>query len=179
MYRRHLRVGVLEHVGHGFVGDEVDRLGDVGRQVEVGVDVPNATVMVIIDADRFGIAQLHQLRGRVGRGTDASRCFLLGDPSTSDGETRLEALVQTTNGFTLAEVDLDLRGEGTIMGERQKGRNDLRLASLVTDREWVGVAREVATAIIDGDPELEAHPEIDDEIRLLLGDDEAEFLMKS
>lgn len=146
--------------------------------IEVGVDVPNATVMVILDADRFGIAQLHQLRGRVGRGTAASRCFLVGDPSTSDGETRLEALVETTNGFTLAEVDLDLRGEGTIMGERQKGRNDLRLASLVTDREWVGVAREVATSIIDADPELEHHPQLDDEIGLLLGDDEAEFLMK-
>jgi len=146
--------------------------------IEVGVDVPNATVMVVLDADRFGIAQLHQLRGRVGRGTDASRCFLVGDPTTSDGEARIEALVETTNGFKLAEVDLDLRGEGTIMGERQKGRNDLRLASLVTDREWVGVAREVAIEIIDTDPELEAHPELDDEIAVLLGDDEAEFLMK-
>ncbi|MEQ8840427.1 MAG: ATP-dependent DNA helicase RecG [Acidimicrobiales bacterium] len=146
--------------------------------IEVGVDVPNATAMVVLDADRFGIAQLHQLRGRVGRGRDASRCFLVGDPTTSDGEARLEALVESTNGFLLAEVDLRLRGEGTIMGERQKGRNDLRLASLVTDREWVGVAREVATQIIDIDPELAEHPELDDEIALLLGDDEAEFLMK-
>jgi ATP-dependent DNA helicase RecG len=147
--------------------------------IEVGVDVPNATVMVVLDADRFGIAQLHQLRGRVGRGDAASRCFLVGDPTTGDGEARLEALVASTDGFALAEVDLDLRGEGTIMGERQKGRNDLRLASLVTDREWVGVARDVATEIIDDDPELEGHPELDDEIALLLGDDEAEFLMKS
>lgn len=146
--------------------------------IEVGVDVPNATVMVVLDADRFGIAQLHQLRGRVGRGTAASRCFLVGDPSTSDGETRIEALVETTNGFRLAEVDLELRGEGTIMGERQKGRNDLRLASLVTDREWVGVAREVATELIDADPELDHHPGLRDEIALLLGEDEAEFLMK-
>jgi len=147
--------------------------------IEVGVDVPNATVMVVLDADRFGIAQLHQLRGRVGRGDAASRCFLVGDPTTGDGEARLEALVASTDGFALAEVDLDLRGEGTIMGERQKGRNDLRLASLVTDREWVGVARDVATEIIDDDPELEGHPGLDDEIALLLGDDEAEFLMKS
>jgi ATP-dependent DNA helicase RecG len=146
--------------------------------IEVGVDVPNATVMVVLDADRFGIAQLHQLRGRVGRGRVASRCYLVGDPTTSDGEARIEALVASTDGFALAEVDLDLRGEGTIMGERQKGRNDLRLASLVTDREWVAVAREVATGIIDDDPELAAHPELDDEIDLLLGDDEAEFLMK-
>ncbi len=147
--------------------------------IEVGVDVPNATVMVVLDADRFGIAQLHQLRGRVGRGQAESRCFLVGDPSTGDGEARIEALEASTDGFALAEVDLDLRGEGTIMGERQKGRNDLRLASLVTDREWVGVAREVAMEIIDADPELEAHPELADEIALLLGDDEAEFLMKS
>jgi ATP-dependent DNA helicase RecG len=147
--------------------------------IEVGVDVPNATVMVVLDADRFGIAQLHQLRGRVGRGQEASRCFLVGDPTTSDGETRIEALVASTDGFALAEVDLELRGEGTIMGERQKGRNDLKLASLVTDKEWVAVAREVAGQIIDADPELEDHPELDDEIALLLGDDEAEFLMKS
>ncbi|MEZ5245145.1 MAG: ATP-dependent DNA helicase RecG [Acidimicrobiales bacterium] len=147
--------------------------------IEVGVDVPNATVMVVLDADRFGIAQLHQLRGRVGRGHEASRCFLVGDPTTSDGETRIEALVASTDGFALAEVDLELRGEGTIMGERQKGRNDLKLASLVTDKEWVGVAREVASRIIDEDPELAQHPELDDEIALLLGDDEAEFLMKS
>ena len=146
--------------------------------IEVGVDVPNATVMVVLDADRFGIAQLHQLRGRVGRGAEASRCFLVGDPTTSDGETRIEALVASTDGFALAEVDLELRGEGTIMGERQKGRNDLKLASLVTDREWVGVAREVAIGIVDADPELEDHPALADEIDLLLGEDEAEFLMK-
>ena len=110
--------------------------------IEVGVDVPNATVMVILDADRFGIAQLHQLRGRVGRGEHASVCFLIADPTTSDGEERLAALVRSTDGFELAEVDLDLRGEGTIMGERQKGRNDLKLASLRRDREWVERALE-------------------------------------
>jgi ATP-dependent DNA helicase RecG len=146
--------------------------------IEVGVDVPNATAMVVLDADRFGIAQLHQLRGRVGRGTDASRCFLVADPTTSDGETRIEAIVGSTDGFHLAEVDLGLRGEGTIMGERQKGRNDLRLASLVRDREWVGVAREVAIELIDADPALENHRGLADEITLLLGDDEAEFLLK-
>ena len=95
--------------------------------IEVGVDVPNATVMVILDADRFGIAQLHQLRGRVGRGQHASTCYLVAEATTTDGERRLEALVHSTDGFELAEVDLELRGEGTIMGERQKGRNDLKL----------------------------------------------------
>lgn len=146
--------------------------------IEVGVDVPNATVMVILDADRFGIAQLHQLRGRVGRGAHASRCFLVGDPTTSDGEARLEALVASTDGFELAEVDLELRGEGTIMGERQKGRNDLKLASLRRDKEWVAAAREVAIEIIDADEELDAHPGLADELDLLLRDDDAEYLMK-
>ena len=146
--------------------------------IEVGVDVPNATVMVILDADRFGIAQLHQLRGRVGRGQHASRCFLVGDPSTADGEARLEALVASTDGFELAEVDLDLRGEGTIMGERQKGRNDLKLASLRRDKEWVAAARQVAIEIIDADEELDHHPGLADELELLLGDDDADYLMK-
>ncbi|NDH88057.1 MAG: ATP-dependent DNA helicase RecG, partial [Actinobacteria bacterium] len=146
--------------------------------IEVGVDVPNATVMVILDADRFGIAQLHQLRGRVGRGRHASRCFLVGDPSTADGEARLEALVASTDGFELAEVDLDLRGEGTIMGERQKGRNDLKLASLRRDKEWVAAARQVAIEIIDADEELDHHPGLADELELLLGDDDADYLMK-
>ena len=147
--------------------------------IEVGVDVPNATVMVIFDADRFGIAQLHQLRGRVGRGQHQGRCYLLGDPSTKVGKARLEALVESTDGFELAEVDLELRGEGTIMGERQKGRNDLRLASLRRDKEWVELAREVATEILTQDPELTDHPELREEVDLMLGDDEAEFLMKS
>ncbi len=146
--------------------------------IEVGVDVPNATVMVILDADRFGIAQLHQLRGRVGRGEHASRCYLVGDPTTSDGESRLEALVASTDGFELAEVDLELRGEGTIMGERQKGRNDLKLASLRRDKEWVATAREVAIEIIDVDDELARHPGLADELDLVLGDEDAEYLMK-
>ncbi|MCY3849229.1 MAG: ATP-dependent DNA helicase RecG [Acidimicrobiaceae bacterium] len=147
--------------------------------IEVGVDVPNATVMVIFDADRFGIAQLHQLRGRVGRGEHQGFCWLLGDPGTDDGKARIEALVASTDGFELAEVDLELRGEGTIMGERQKGRNDLRLASLRRDKEWVSVAREVATEIIARDPELTEHLGLGAEVDLMLGDNEAEFLMKS
>jgi len=146
--------------------------------IEVGVDVANATVMVILDADRFGIAQLHQLRGRVGRGEHASRCFLVGDPTTTDGEARLEALVASTDGFELAEIDLELRGEGTIMGDRQKGRNDLKLASLRRDREWVTAAREVAIEIIDADEELDDHPGLADELDLLLGDDDADYLLK-
>ena len=148
--------------------------------IEVGVDVANATIMVILDAYRFGIAQLHQLRGRVGRGAQQSYCYLVGEASTPDGIARIEALVASTDGFALAEVDLDLRGEGTIMGERQKGRNDLKLASLRRDREWVVAAREAAFELVDRDPGLrDEFTLLRDEVELTLGDDAAEFLMKS
>ena len=146
--------------------------------IEVGVDVPNATAMVVLDADRFGIAQLHQLRGRVGRGADRSRCFLVAAGESPESRTRLEALERTTDGFELAEVDLDLRGEGTIMGGRQTGRNDLKLASLGRDRELVELAREIAFEIVDADPTLADHPVLADEVDLLLGADETEFLLK-
>jgi ATP-dependent DNA helicase RecG len=146
--------------------------------IEVGVDVPNSTVMVILDADRFGIAQLHQLRGRVGRGSEQSWCFLVSDSDTPEAEARLGALVGSTDGFALAEVDLELRGEGTIMGERQKGRSDLRLASLRRDKDWVARAREVAFAIVDGDGGLEGHPALADEVALFLDEDDQEFLLK-
>jgi ATP-dependent DNA helicase RecG len=146
--------------------------------IEVGVDVPNATVMVIEDADRFGIAQLHQLRGRVGRGAATSWCFLLGEGATPESEERLAALERTTDGFELAEVDLELRGEGTILGTRQKGHSDLKLASLRRDKDLVRHAREVAFAIVDDDPTLARHAHLADEISLLLEPDEAEFLFK-
>jgi len=147
--------------------------------IEVGVDVPNATVMVIVDAGRFGIAQLHQLRGRVGRSDLVSSCYLVGEAVTAEAEARLEAVVASNDGFELAEADLELRGEGTIMGERQKGRNDLRLASLRRDKEWVAIARDVAVEMLDEDPDLGSHPELADEIALLLGDRDAEYLLKS
>ncbi len=147
--------------------------------IEVGVDVPNATVMVILDADRFGIAQLHQLRGRVGRGAATSWCYLIGEVTTTDSEERLNALVRTTDGFELAEVDLELRGEGTIMGDRQKGRNDLKLASLRRDKEWVARARDVAIELVDSSPGLTAHPLLSAEIDLLLDEAEAEYLLRS
>ncbi|MDE0162069.1 MAG: ATP-dependent DNA helicase RecG [Acidimicrobiaceae bacterium] len=147
--------------------------------IEVGVDVPNATVMVVVDPGRFGIAQLHQLRGRVGRSRLASSCYLLGEAVTAEAEARLEAVVASNDGFELAEADLELRGEGTIMGERQRGRNDLRLASLRRDKEWVAVARDVAIEMLDADPDLLGHRELADEIELLLGDTDAEYLLKS
>ncbi len=149
--------------------------------VEVGVDVPNATVMVIEDADRFGIAQLHQLRGRVGRGSVPSRCFLLADPVTPVADRRLEAVVRSENGFELAEADLELRGEGTMLGARQKGRTDLKLAALSTDRDLVAAARDVATSIIDADGSLSRpeHQDLRDELDLFVSDEEREFLFRS
>ncbi len=183
-----LRLGLL----HGrMASDEkqavMDRFrsGDVDvlvatTVVEVGVDVPEATVMVILDADRFGIAQLHQLRGRVGRGDAAGECVLVATGEvTEDGEARLEAMVRTTDGFDLAEVDLDLRGEGTVLGQRQKGRNDLTLASLRRDREWVERAREVAIELVGDGTAMAAHPELVEEVRMVLDEDEREFLFKS
>ncbi len=147
--------------------------------IEVGVDVPNATVMVIIDADRFGIAQLHQLRGRVGRGAHKSYCYLLSDTTTADGEARLTAVEASTDGFELAEVDLELRGEGTILGTRQKGKTDLKLASLRRDKALVGEARRVAIAVVADDPALDRHEELAEEMKLFVDDEEAAFLFKS
>jgi ATP-dependent DNA helicase RecG len=144
--------------------------------------VPNATVMVVLDADRFGIAQLHQLRGRVGRGAGASTCYLVTTPNPdlpSGPSPRVEALVRTTDGFELAEVDLDLRGEGTIMSTAQKGRSDLKLASLRRDRELVQLARDAAFAVVDADPSLRANPLLVDELGLFMSPEDEEYLFKS
>ncbi len=123
--------------------------------IEVGVDVPNATVMVILSADRFGMAQLHQLRGRVGRGIHASHCYLVVEEEINEiAERRLAALVATTDGFELAEEDLKLRGEGTLFDESQSGRSDLKLASLVRDREWVFSARKAAEGLLQNADDL-------------------------
>ncbi|HSH62192.1 MAG TPA: ATP-dependent DNA helicase RecG [Acidimicrobiales bacterium] len=159
------------------------RAGDVDvlvatTVIEVGVDVPNATVMVIEDAERFGIAQLHQLRGRVGRGAAESWCFLFGG-SGPGAEERLAAMVRTTDGFELAEVDLELRGEGTILGTRQKGQSDLKLASLRRDKDLVRRARDVAVSVVGDDPGLERHAVLADEIRTMVDEEEAAFLFKS
>jgi ATP-dependent DNA helicase RecG len=147
--------------------------------IEVGVDVPNATVMVILDADRFGIAQLHQLRGRVGRSSAKSQCWLLSEERADSVSPRIAAIVGSTDGFELAEADLQLRGEGTIMSTAQKGRSDLRLASLRTDAELIREARDAAFEIVDADPDLAEHEELADELDLLLTSDDEEFLTKS
>jgi ATP-dependent DNA helicase RecG len=139
--------------------------------VEVGVDVPEATVMVVEDAGRFGIAQLHQLRGRVGRAHWPSWCYLIDHTDVPEVGERLEALVCSTDGFELAEVDLELRGEGTVFGTRQRGRNDLKLASLRRrHRRLVAEARRVADALLDEDVELTAWPLLAEEVALQVGD---------
>jgi ATP-dependent DNA helicase RecG len=120
--------------------------------IEVGVDVPNATIMIVQEADRFGLAQLHQLRGRVGRGAEQSYCLLISRPReelTDNAQERLQALVDSSDGFELAEKDLELRGEGQLLGTRQSGLPDLKFASLTRDRDLLARAREWAETLAE------------------------------
>ncbi|MCX5944277.1 MAG: ATP-dependent DNA helicase RecG [Cyanobacteria bacterium] len=126
--------------------------------VEVGVDVPEASVMVIEHADRFGLSQLHQLRGRVGRGAAASHCLLINDSRNAQARQRLEVLVRSSDGFEIAEMDLRLRGPGQVLGTRQSGLPDLALASLSDDGAVLDQAREAAQALMASDPDLAQHP---------------------
>ena len=123
--------------------------------IEVGVDIPNASVMVIENAERFGLSQLHQLRGRVGRGADQSHCILLtGFNLTADGRTRIETMVRTNDGFEIADVDLKLRGPGDLEGTKQSGILDLKLADIVRDEQILRAARNIAQNLLDADPNL-------------------------
>jgi ATP-dependent DNA helicase RecG len=122
--------------------------------VEVGIDVPNATVMVIMDADRFGLAQLHQLRGRVGRGRSDGQVFLVTQNKEPDALARLRALEATSDGLELAQMDLRLRREGDILGTRQHGRGALKLVNVVRDAALIEAAHEDAAALLEADPEL-------------------------
>ncbi len=180
-----LRVGLVhgqmsstakETVMHDFRSGRLDVLVAT-VVIEVGVDVAEATVIVIEDAWRFGLAQLHQLRGRVGRSDLGSYCYVLGEPPTDDGRLRLEALVASGDGFELADVDLALRGEGTILGARQRGRSDLRLASLTRDADLLDAAHSAAGRLVRED--LVDQPSLVDELRLFVDDDEAAYLFKS
>jgi ATP-dependent DNA helicase RecG len=170
-----MQPGEKEEVMDRFRNQQIDALVST-TVIEVGVDVPNATVMVIEDADRFGIAQLHQLRGRVGRGKFKSYCYLISFVDSEETNERLEALVKSTDGFYLAEKDLELRGEGTILGRRQKGRSDLKLASLAKDRDLVALAQVVAKEIVGGDPSLNQFPQLAHELEAFIGPDDTEFL---
>ena len=135
--------------------------------IEVGVDVPNATVMLIENAERFGLAQLHQLRGRIGRGESQSFCVLFdeSDEDNTEARARIEAMVATTDGFELADQDLKLRGEGTLFDTKQSGMPDLKLARLADDFDLVKRARNRAFALIALDPGLDLHPEMLEELR--------------
>jgi ATP-dependent DNA helicase RecG len=146
--------------------------------IEVGIDIPNATVMVVEDADRFGLSQLHQLRGRVGRGEHPGTCVLVADPTTQEGEARIAAMLSTNDGFRLAEEDLRIRGQGTVFGERQAGVADLRLADILQDAEMLIEARREAFALVAADPHLETRPRVLAEVKALLGD-AAEWLFIS
>ncbi|PJI93261.1 ATP-dependent DNA helicase RecG [Luteimicrobium subarcticum] len=149
--------------------------------VEVGVDVPQATVMVVLDAERFGISQLHQLRGRVGRGTDPGLCLLVSDaPPGSPGRARLDALAATTDGFELAEVDLELRREGDVLGAAQSGRSSsLRFLRVVQDAAVIEDARSAAVRLVADDPELVGAPALAAAIAERLDAEREEFLERA
>ena len=188
-----LRIGVL----HGRLsGDEKDdvmrRFSDTSvadgidvmvatTVIEVGVDVPSATTMVIMDADRFGISQLHQLRGRVGRGGLPGLCLLVTDAEAgSPARERLDAVASTTDGFALSALDLDLRREGDVLGSSQSGRrSSLRLLEVSRHEDVIIDARAAAVAVIDADPDLVEHPVLAAAVAELVTDEQSEFLEKA
>ncbi|HEX4722563.1 MAG TPA: ATP-dependent DNA helicase RecG [Pseudonocardiaceae bacterium] len=148
--------------------------------VEVGVNVPNATVMAIMDADRFGVSQLHQLRGRVGRGSAPGLCLLVTEtPDGTKTRERLDAVAATLDGFELAQLDLELRREGDILGSAQSGRSSLAMLSLLRDVEVIEQARAVARDLVGADPTLAAHPGLAGMVSELVDEQGAEYLEKS
>ena len=162
-----------------FVAGETDVL--VGTTViEVGVDVPDASTMVILDADRFGISQLHQLRGRIARGGGDGLCLLVtAADADSPARERLAAVAATTDGFELARVDLQARREGDVLGTAQSGsRSSLRLLEVVRDEAVVERARVAATTLVAEDPQLELHPALREHVSAISDDDRSDYLEK-
>jgi ATP-dependent DNA helicase RecG len=149
--------------------------------IEVGVDVPNATVMVVLDADRFGVSQLHQLRGRVGRGGHPGLCLLVTDAGAgTPSRERLDAVAATNDGFVLARLDVEQRREGDVLGAAQSGRRrQLKLLSLLRDEELITTARAEAADIVAADPDLARHPLLAAQVAALVNDDQAEYLEKA
>lgn len=183
-----LRVAVL----HGRMApddkDDVMRSFAAGRLdvlvattvIEVGVNVPNATAMVIMDADRFGVSQLHQLRGRVGRGTAPGLCLLVSEmPEASPARARLAAVAGTLDGFELSRIDLEQRREGDVLGQAQSGvRSSLRMLAVIDDEDVIAAAREEATALVTADPELTGYPELRIALSALLDEEREQYLDK-
>jgi ATP-dependent DNA helicase RecG len=184
-----LRVGTLHGRLAADVKDDVMRRfarGDLDvlvatTVVEVGVDVPNATVMVVLDADRFGVSQLHQLRGRIGRGGHPSLCLLVTEaPLDSPARERVEGVAATLDGFELARLDLEQRREGDILGAAQSGRrSSLRLLRLLQDEPIIAAAREEATALVDADPTLSSYDALVAAVHELVDTDRADYLEKT
>ncbi|BFU42826.1 ATP-dependent DNA helicase RecG [Krasilnikovia sp. MM14-A1004] len=183
-----LRLGVLhgrlpadekDAVMRRFAAGELDVLVAT-TVIEVGVDVPNSTVMIILDADRFGVSQLHQLRGRVGRGAAAGICLLVTEAvEGSAARERLDAVASTTDGFKLAELDLEQRREGDVLGASQSGRHShLRLLSLLRDAKLITEARAEAADLVGDDPDLSRHPALAASVAALVDEERAEFLEK-
>jgi ATP-dependent DNA helicase RecG len=184
-----LRLGIL----HGRLNpEEKDRVmtafaaGDIDvlvatTVIEVGVDVPNATAMVVMDAERFGVSQLHQLRGRVGRGVAPGLCLLVTDaPADSPSRDRLDAIAATSDGFRLSRLDLEQRREGDVLGATQAGRrSSLKMLRLLADEELIAFARQEASALVEADPQLAGHLALSEAIDDLLGPQRAEFLDKA
>ena len=139
-----------------FAGGELDVLVST-TVIEVGVDVPNASLMIVENAERFGLSQLHQLRGRVGRGVHKSWCVLMSHNPTEEAKQRLRVLVKTADGFAVAEEDLKLRGPGDFFGSRQHGLPSLRVADLTCDMELMHESRAAAERLLAADPGLAAH----------------------
>lgn len=183
-----LRVGVLhgrlvptekDSVMSAFAAAELDVLVAT-TVIEVGVDVPNATMMVIMDAERFGMSQLHQLRGRVGRGSAPGICLLVTDaPAGMPGRARLDAVAATTDGFELAEADLELRREGNVLGTTQAGKSTaLRQLSLLRDRDIIERAREDAAGLVGDDPDMATWPGLADMVSAVIAEQEQGYLEK-
>jgi len=168
-----------DEVMRRFAAGEVDVLVAT-TVIEVGVNVPNATAMVVMDADRFGVSQLHQLRGRVGRGSAPGLCLLVSEaPPGSSSRQRLEAVAATLDGFELSRIDLEARGEGDVLGVSQSGvRSSLKVLSVLQDEEVIAEARAEAATLVEADPELAAHPDLRATVAGLLDAERAGFLEK-
>ncbi|MCX5228923.1 ATP-dependent DNA helicase RecG [Streptomyces sp. NPDC006553] len=183
-----LRIAVLHGRMHPDDKDDVMRRFAAGELdvlvattvIEVGVNVPNATAMVIMDADRFGVSQLHQLRGRVGRGSAPGLCLLVSEmPEATPARQRLAAVAATLDGFELSRIDLEQRREGDVLGQAQSGvRSSLRVLTVIDDEEVIAAAREEATALVLADPDLTAHPGLRTALDALLDKDREEYLEK-